>query len=153
MVPVSSQPFLALDRNLLAIMKRYSYSSVKKHWFCFWTELWQLPPIWINFTQVSQQFLLCDYLLHIITWVLSDSYHCGGLVLLRLIYKLMDEQPSLQRVCSQGSKTCHVWWQEELHHPPTHPTSKGDIKPRVMVQPCQWQVLWFWPRRAQRHKY
>jgi len=37
-VPVSSQPFLTLDRNLIAIMKHYSYSSAINCWFCFWAK-------------------------------------------------------------------------------------------------------------------
>lgn len=150
-VPVSSQPFSALDRNLIAIMKHCSYSSVKNHCFYFWTKLWQLPPIWINFTQASQQFFTL--------WLFITHYYLSAQWLPSLwrtcpaeTNKQTDsKQPSLPSICSQGSKTCHVWWQEELHRPPTqHP--RGTSRPRVMVQPCQWQVLWFWSRGVQRHE-
>lgn len=99
-VPVSSQSFSALDRNLIAIMKYYSYSTVKKHSFCFWTKLWQLPPIWINFTQVSWQFFTLIFITHI-TWVLRGSYHCGGCILLRVINEF-DGQADIAPECLQS---------------------------------------------------
>lgn len=149
-VPVSSQPFLALDRNLIAIMKHYSCSTVKNHRFCFRAKLTiasHLNPFYTGLTTISHS----DYLLHVITRVLSDSHHCGGLSLLRAIYRLMGKQPSLQSFCNQEFRTCQDWWWEDLHHLPTQP-SRGTSKPKDAAQLCQRQVLRLWSRRAQRPK-
>lgn len=124
---MSSWPSLALDRNLIAIMKHYSYSSVKNHCFCFWTKLWQLPPIWINFTQALQQFFTL--------WLFITHYYLRAQWL-----------PSPWRTCPAES---NIWiagqtaftpkhLQSRVQNipcvvtrgapPPTHPAPKGDIK-------------------------
>lgn len=126
-VPVSSQPFLALDRNLIAIMKHYSYSSVKKHWFCFWTKLWQLPPIWINFTQALQQFFTL--------WLFIRHYYLSA-QWLPLLWRTCPAESNIQVDGQTALAPKHLLSRVQNilcvvttgGPPPTHTALKGDIK-------------------------
>lgn len=124
---MSSQPFLALDRNLIAIMKYYICSSVKNHCFCFWTKLWQLPPIWINFTQASQQFFTL--------WLFITHYYLSAQWLPSL-WRTRPAESNVQTDRQTAFAPKHL--QSRVQNmlcvaargapPPTHPAPKGDIK-------------------------
>lgn len=147
-VPVSSQPFLVLDRNLIVIMKHYSHSSVKSPAFVFGTSRDNCLPFESILHNPHNNVLLRDHLLRIITWALSDSQRCGGLALLRAADKLMGKQPLLLNILSEGSETCVVR-REVLHHPTQQPRH---IRATAAAQPWQCRVLWRWSRGAQRQE-